>query len=138
MTILCPIKRVPDPYAKPRPLPDGSGLDTTSLKFEINPFDEIALEAAVRLKESDASIEIACTSIGGPACEDQLRKALAMGADRAILVETEARLDSLGVAKELEAIVKSVGASLVLMGKQATDDDANQVGQMLAARLGWP
>ena len=138
MTILCPIKRVPDPYAKPRPLPDSSGLDTTSLKFEINPFDEIALEAAVRLKEADPSIEIVSVSIGGGACEDQLRKSLAMGADRAILVETDALLDSLGVAKELGAVVGSVGADMVLMGKQATDDDSNQVGQMLAAQLAWP
>ncbi|MHB8638036.1 MAG: electron transfer flavoprotein subunit beta/FixA family protein [Fimbriimonadaceae bacterium] len=138
MTILCPIKRVPDPYAKPRPLPDGSGLDTTSLKFEINPFDEIALEAAVRLKESVGSIEIVCVSVGPSTCEDQLRKALAMGADRAILVETEAPMDGLGIAKELQAVAQAVGADLILMGKQATDDDANQVGQMLAARLNWP
>ncbi|HLK15637.1 MAG TPA: electron transfer flavoprotein subunit beta/FixA family protein, partial [Fimbriimonadaceae bacterium] len=130
--------RVPDPYAKPRPLPDGSGIDTASLKFEINPFDEIALEAAVRLKEADSTIEIVCVSVGPAACEDQLRKALAMGADRALLVETEARFDALGVAKELEAVQKAHGADLILMGKQATDDDANQVGQMLAARLGFP
>src|SRR5271157_2339729 len=138
MRILCPIKRVPDPYAKPRPLPDGSGLDTASLKFEINPFDEIALEAAVRLKEADPSIEIVVVSIGGVACEDQLRKALAMGADRAILVETDAALDPLAISAELAATVRSAGVDLVLMGKQATDDDANQVGQMLAARLHWP
>lgn len=138
MRILCPIKRVPDPYAKPRPLSDGSGIDTGSLKFEINPFDEIALEAAVRLKEKDASVEIVCVSIGGAECEDQLRKALAMGADRALLVEASGPLDSLAVAKELQAVCTSVGAELVLMGKQATDDDANQAGQMLAARLDWP
>lgn len=138
MRILCPIKRVPDPYAKPRPLPDGSGIDTTGLKFEINPFDEIALEAAVRLKEADPSIEIVCVSIGASAAEDQLRKALAMGGDRALLVESNDPLDALGVARELQAAATSVGADLVLMGKQATDDDSNQAGQMLAARLGWP
>jgi electron transfer flavoprotein beta subunit len=138
MTILCPIKRVPDPYAKPRPLADGSGLDTTSLKFEINPFDEIALEAAVRIKESNPTVEIVCVSIGDAVCEDQLRKALAMGGDRAILVETSAHFDPLGIALELAAVAKSLGADLVLMGKQATDDDANQAGQMLAAKLGWP
>ncbi len=138
MRILVPIKRVIDPYAKVRPLPDGSGIDTTGVKFEINPFDEIAMEEAVRLKEKDGSIEITSVSIGSAECEEQLRKSLAMGADKAILIETSSVLDSLGVAKELEALIKELQPDLVLMGKQATDDDNNQAGQMLAARLDWP
>lgn len=138
MIILVPVKRVVDPYAKVRPLGDGSGIDTTSVKFEINPFDEIAVEEAVRLREKNPAIEIVVVSIGGAECEEQLRKALAMGADRAILVETTHVYDSLGIAKELEAVVASVNPAFVLMGKQATDDDCNQAGQMLAARLGWP
>ncbi|MEZ0327429.1 MAG: electron transfer flavoprotein subunit beta/FixA family protein [Fimbriimonas sp.] len=138
MRILVPIKRVIDPYAKVRPLPDGSGIDTSGVKFEINPFDEIAMEEAVRLKEKDGSIEIVSVSIGGGECEEQLRKSLAMGADKAVLIETEQSLDSPGVAKELEALVRELQPDLVLMGKQATDDDNNQAAQMLAARLGWP
>jgi electron transfer flavoprotein beta subunit len=138
MRILVPIKRVIDPYAKVRPLPDGSGIDTSGVKFEINPFDEIAMEEAVRLKERDASIEIVSVSIGTAECEEQLRKSLAMGADKAILIETEQALDSPGVARELEALVKELQPDLVLMGKQATDDDNNQAAQMLAARLNWP
>lgn len=138
MKILVPIKRVVDPYAKVRPLPDGSGMDTTGLKFEINPFDEIAVEEAVRLKEKDSSIEIIAVSIGGAECEEQLRKGLAMGADRAILVETTDGLDSTVVAAELAALAKELKPDMILMGKQATDDDNNQAGQMLAARLDWP
>jgi electron transfer flavoprotein beta subunit len=138
MRILVPIKRVVDPYAKVRPLADGSGLDTTGTKFEINPFDEIAMEEAVRQKEKDASIEIIAISIGTGEVEEQLRKALAMGADKAILVESDQMLDSPGVAKELEAVVRELSPDVVLMGKQATDDDNNQCAQMLAARLGWP
>ncbi len=138
MTILVPVKRVVDPYAKVRPLGDGSGIDTTGVKFEINPFDEIAVEEAVRLREKNPAIQIVVVSIGGAECEEQLRKALAMGADKAILIETSHVYDSLGIAKELEAVVASVQPSVVLMGKQATDDDCNQAGQMLAARLDWP
>src|SRR5438067_1619990 len=138
MKILVPIKRVVDPYAKVRPLGDGSGMDTTGLKFEINPFDEIAVEEAVRLKEKDPSIEITAVSIGGPECEEQLRKGLAMGADRAILIETIDLLDSSVVASELAALVNELKPDMVLMGKQATDDDNNQAGQMLAAKLDWP
>ncbi len=138
MRILVPVKRVVDPYAKVRPLADGSGVDTGGLKFEINPFDEIAVEEAVRLKEKGAATEITVVSIGKTECEEQLRKALAMGADRAILIESNAAWDSSSVAKELEALVRELQPDLVLMGKQATDDDNNQAGQMLAARLDWP
>ncbi len=138
MLILVPVKRVVDPYAKVRPLADGSGVDTTGVKFEINPFDEIALEEAVRIKERDSNVQVIAVSIGGSECEEQLRKALAIGADRAILVDTTERLDSPAVAKELEAVAQELKPAIILMGKQATDDDNNQVGQMLAARLGWP
>ena len=138
MKLLVPIKRVVDPYAKVRPLGDGSGVDTTGAKFEINPFDEIAVEEAVRLKEKGVATEIVVVSIGAAQCEDQLRKALAIGADRAILVETDAVLDSPAVASLLKDVVLAESPSIVLMGKQATDDDCNQVGQMLAAKLGWP
>ncbi len=138
MTILVPVKRVVDPYAKVRPLPDGSGIDTGGVKFEINPFDEIALEEAVRLKEKDASITVLAVSIGGTECEEQLRKALAMGADRAILVDSTHPYDSLGIANELKAVIQTENPDVVLMGKQATDYDTNQVAQMLAAKLDWP
>lgn len=138
MKILVPVKRVPDPYAKVKPLPDGSGIDVAGLKFDVNPFDEIAVEEAVRMKERDPSVEIVVVSIGPAECEEQLRKALAIGADSAILVETAETYDSLGIANELAAVVGQVGPDLVLMGKQATDDDCNQAGQMLAAKLGWP
>ncbi len=138
MKILVPIKRVVDPYAKVRPLADGAGIDTTGVKFEINPFDEIAVEEAVRQREKEPGIEIVAVSIGRAECEEQLRKALAMGADRAILIETPVAMDPPGVAAELAALVKTEAPDLVLMGKQATDDDSNQVGQMLAALLNWP
>jgi electron transfer flavoprotein beta subunit len=138
MKILCPVKRVVDPYAKVRPLADGSGVDTMGAKFDLNPFDEIALEEAVRIREKNPGTEIIVVTIGEAAAEDQLRKALAMGADRAILVEVTGELDGLGTAKLVGDVVAEVAPDLVLMGKQATDDDGNQVGQMLAARLGWP
>lgn len=138
MKILVPIKRVIDPYAKVRPLSDGSGIDTGGVKFEINPFDEIAVEEAVRLREKLGSVEIVVVTIGGGESEEQLRKAMAMGADKAILVESTDAWDSLGIAKELEALVRELAPDLVLMGKQATDDDNNQAAQMLAARLDWP
>lgn len=137
MKVLVPIKRVVDPYAKVRPLADGSGVDTTGAKFEINPFDEIAVEEAVRQKEKGAVSEIVVVSIGTSASEEQLRKALAIGADRAILVETDAILDSPGIASLLKEVVDAEQPQLVMMGKQATDDDNNQAGQMLAAKLGW-
>lgn len=138
MRILVPVKRVVDPFAKVRPLSDGSGVDTGGQKFEINPFDEIAVEEAVRLKEKGAATEVIAVSIGVAQSEDQLRKALAMGADRAILVESNDVWDSPAVAKELAAVAAEVKPDLIIMGKQATDDDNNQAGQMLAAKLDWP
>lgn len=132
------MKRVVDPYAKVRPTADGTAVDTAGQKFEINPFDEIAVEEAVRMKERDASVEVTAVSIGGPECEDQLRKALAMGADKALLVETGETFDSPSVAAELAALAGELKPDLILMGKQATDDDCNQAGQMLAAKLDWP
>ncbi len=137
MKILVPVKRVVDPFAKVKALPDGSGLDTSGSKFDVNPFDEIALEEAVRIKEREPETEILAASIGGPECEEQLRKALAMGADTAILIETAEPFDPPGVAGELAALVEEWKPDVVLMGKQATDDDCNQAGQMLAALLGW-
>ena len=138
MKILVPIKRVVDPYAKVRPLADGSGLDTAGLKFEINPFDEIAVEEAVRQREKLGDVEIVVISIGTAECEEQLRKALAMGADRAILVETNETYDSPAVAEELARQTREIQPDLILMGKQATDDDNNQAGQMMAAILDYP
>jgi len=138
MTILVPVKRVVDPYAKVRPLPDGSGIDTGGLKFEINPFDEIAVEEAVRLREKGAATVITVVSIGAAQVEEQLRKSLAMGADKAILVESDAVWDSPAIAAELAALAQELKPDLIIMGKQATDDDNNQAGQMLAAKLGWP
>src|SRR5476649_1116336 len=108
MRILVPVKRVVDPYTKVRPLPDGSGIDTTGIKFEINPFDEIAVEEAVRLREKLGDVEITVVSIGKGECEEQLRKALAMGADKAILIETDLELDSLGIATELAALAEEL------------------------------
>lgn len=138
MKILVPIKRVVDPYAKVKPLPDGSGLDVSGIKFDINPFDEIAMEEAVRAREGGLELEIIAVSIGPAECEDQLRKALAMGADRAVLIETQDTLDPTIVSAELAAIIAEESPDAVLMGKQATDDDYNQVGQRLAAKLDWP
>ncbi|MDQ2986631.1 MAG: electron transfer flavoprotein subunit beta/FixA family protein [Armatimonadota bacterium] len=137
MKILVPIKRVPDPYAKIKVDAAGKGIETNGLKYEINPFDEIAVEEAVRLDEKHGC-EIIAVSIGGHECEEQLRKALAMGAHRGIHVETTEALDSLGVAKILKVVVDREVPDIVLMGKQAIDDDANQVGQMLAALCEWP
>lgn len=138
MKILVPIKRVPDPYSKVRPLPDGTGLDLSGVKCEINPFDEIALEEAVRIKERDPGVEIVAVSIGGPESEEQLRKALAIGADSALLLESPSPFDPSGVAGELEALARDIAPDIILMGKQATDDDSGQVGPMLAAKLSWP
>lgn len=138
MRILCPLKRVIDPYAKVRPLADGSAIDTSAVKFEINPFDEIALEEAARIKERDPSTEVIAATIGGDECEEQLRKALAVGADRAILIECSGPIDPPSIAAELATLVKELQPDVVLMGKQATDDDSNQAGQMLAALLDWP
>lgn len=135
---MVPVKRVIDPYAKVKPLADGSGLDTATVKFEINPFDEIAMEEAVRHKERNADIRIIAVSIGPAVVEEQLRKALAIGADEAIHIETDDLLDSRVVAHELAALANEVQPALILMGKQATDEDNNQAGQRLAAKLGWP
>jgi electron transfer flavoprotein beta subunit len=136
MKILVPIKRVPDADTKIRVKADGSGIETDGVKFSVNPFDAIALEEALRLKEKSADCEILVVSIGTADCVEQLRTGLAMGADRALLVHADAGLDSLAVAKVLAAVFKREQPNLVLMGKQAIDDDSNQAGQMLAALLG--
>jgi electron transfer flavoprotein beta subunit len=138
MKVLVPVKRVVDFNVKVRVRPDGSGVDTANVKMSMNPFDEIAVEEAVRLKEKGTVTEIIAVSCGVTACQETLRTALAMGADRAILVESTIELQPLAVAKLLKAIVDKEMPQLVILGKQAIDDDANQVGQMLAALLGWP
>src|SRR5205814_3213463 len=133
-----PIKRVVDYNVKVRVKADGTGVDTTNVKMSMNPFDEIAVEEAVRLKEKGTATEVVAVSCGPAACQETLRTALAMGADRAILVETDVELQPLAVAKLLKAVAAKEGAGLVILGKQAIDDDANQTGQMLAALLDWP
>jgi len=138
MKVLVPVKRVVDFNVKVRVRPDGSGVDTANVKMSMNPFDEIAVEEAVRLKEKAIVTEIIAVSCGITACQETLRTALAMGADRAILVESTVELQPLAVAKLLKAVVDKEAPQLVILGKQAIDDDANQVGQMLAALLGWP
>ena len=138
MKILVPIKRVVDANVKVRVKADGTGVELANVKMAMNPFDEIAVEEAVRLKEAGAATEIVAVSCGLQACQETLRTALALGADRAILVETDAELQPLAVAKLLKAIVGKEAPQLVIMGKQAIDDDNNQTGQMLAALLGWP
>jgi len=136
--VLVTVKRVPDPETTIRVKSDGSGIETDNIKYVINPFDEIALEEALRIKEKLGSGEVVLVSIGDSVVTEQLRTGLAMGADRAILVGCDQDLDSLAVARILAKIVEDEGPQLVLMGKQAIDDDANQAGQMLAALLGWP
>lgn len=138
MKILVPIKRVPDPYAKIRIRPDGAGIDETGLKWEINPFDEIAVEEAVRTREAGQCEDVLVVSIGGMECQEQLRKALAIGADRALLIEHSGSLDPLDTARVLKAVFERERPTVVLMGKQAIDDDFNQTGQMLAGMLGIP
>jgi electron transfer flavoprotein beta subunit len=138
MKVLVPVKRVIDYNVKVRVKPDGSGVDTANVKMSMNPFDEIAVEEAVRLKEKGAAAEIVAVSCGAAACQETLRTALALGADRAILVESDADLQPLAVAKLLAAVVAREQPQLVILGKQAIDDDSNQVGQMLAALLDWP
>ncbi len=138
MKVLVPIKRVVDYNVKVRVKPDGSGVDTANVKMSMNPFDEIAVEEAVRLKEKGIATEVVAISCGIAACQETLRTALALGADRAILVETDAELQPLAVAKLLRAVVAEESPQLVILGKQAIDDDANQTGQMLAALLDWP
>jgi len=136
--LLCAVKRVVDYNVKVRVKSDTSGVETANVKFSMNPFDEIAVEEAVRLKEAGKASEIVAVSIGPAACQETLRTALAMGADRAILVQTDAEVQPLAVAKILKALVEKEQPRLVLLGKQAIDDDSNQTGQMLAALLGWP
>jgi len=138
MKILVPIKRVVDANVKVRVKADGSGVELANVKMAMNPFDEIAVEESVRLKEAGAVSEIVAVSCGVAACQETLRTALALGADRAILVESNAELQPLAVAKLLKALIAKESPQLVMMGKQAIDDDNNQTGQMLAALLGWP
>ena len=137
MKILVAIKRVLDYNIKARAKTDGSGVELSGLKMAMNPFDEIALEEALRLKEKGLASEVIAVSCGATACQDTLRTALALGADRAILVDTSTELQPLAVAKLLRALVAREDARLVICGKQAIDDDAGQTGQMLAALLGW-
>jgi len=138
MKIIVPVKRVIDYNVKPRVKSDGTGVDLANVKMSMNPFDEIAVEEAIRLKEAGKAEEIVAVSVGPAKAQETLRTALAMGADRAILVETDAEVEPLAVAKILKAIVAEENPGLVILGKQAIDDDSNQTGQMLAALLGRP
>jgi len=138
MKILVPVKRVVDYNVKVRVKADGSGIETAGVKMSMNPFDEIAVEEAVRLKEKGVATEVIAVSLGVAACAETLRTALAMGADRGILVETDVDLQPLAVAKLLKAIVAQEDPKMVILGKQAIDDDMSATGQMLAALLGWP
>jgi electron transfer flavoprotein beta subunit len=137
MKVLVPVKRVVDYNVKVRVKADGTGVETANVKMSMNPFDEIAVEEAVRLKEKGVATEIIAVSAGPTACQEQIRTALAMGADRGILVEHDGVLEPLAVAKLLKAIVAKEAPQLVILGKQAIDDDMNATGQMLAALLGW-
>jgi electron transfer flavoprotein beta subunit len=137
MKVLVPVKRVVDYNVKVRVKSDGTGVETANVKMSMNPFDEIAVEEAVRLKEAGTATEVIAISCGVQACQETLRTALAIGADRAILVQTDVDLQPLAVAKLLKALVDKEQPKLVILGKQAIDDDANQTGQMLAALLGW-
>ena len=137
MKILVPVKRVVDCNVKIRVKPDGSGVDLANVKMSMNPFDEIAVEEALRLKEAGKATEVVVVSIGPAKADETLRTALAMGADRGILVQTDAAVEPLAVAKILKAIVDAEQPGLVIAGKQAIDDDSNATGQMLAALLGW-
>jgi electron transfer flavoprotein beta subunit len=138
MKILVPVKRVIDFNVKVRVKSDGSGVELANVKMSMNPFDEIAVEEAIRLKEAGKVAEIVCVSIGPAQAAETIRTGLAMGADRGILVKTDATVEPLAVAKILKAIVEEEKPGLVIMGKQAIDDDCNQTGQMLAALLNWP
>ncbi|MCW8086767.1 electron transfer flavoprotein subunit beta/FixA family protein [Sabulicella glaciei] len=138
MKLLVPVKRVVDYNVKVRVKADNTGVETANVKMSMNPFDEIAVEEAVRLKEKGAATEIIAVSAGPQAAQEQIRTALAMGADRGILVEHDGVLEPIAVAKILKALVEKEGPTLVVMGKQAIDDDMNATGQMLAALLGWP
>ena len=138
MKILVPVKRVVDYNVKIRVRPDGSGVDIANVKMSMNPFDEIAVEEALRLKEAGHATEVVAVSIGPQKAQETLRTALAMGADRAILYKTDLNVEPLAVAKILKYAVEQEKPGLVILGKQAIDDDSNQTGQMLAALLGWP
>jgi electron transfer flavoprotein beta subunit len=138
MKIIVAVKRVVDYNVKVHVKADGSGVDVAHARMSMNPFDEIALEEAVRLKESGVASEVIAVSIGVAACQDTLRTALAMGADRAILVQTDVEIQALAAAKSLKALCEKENPSIVFTGKQAIDDDSNQTGQMLAALLNWP
>jgi electron transfer flavoprotein beta subunit len=138
MKILVPVKRVIDYNVKPRVKSDGTGVDLANVKMSMNPFDEIAVEEAIRLKEKGVATEIVAVSVGPAKAQETLRTALAMGADRAILVQTDDEVEPLAVAKILKAIADEETPGLVILGKQAIDDDSNQTGQMLAALLGRP
>ena len=138
MKLLVAVKRVIDFNVKPRVKMDGSGVDLANVKMSMNPFDEIAVEEAIRLKEKGAATEIVAVSIGPAKAQETLRTALAMGADRAILVQTEEEVEPLAVAKILKGIAGEENPDLIILGKQAIDDDSNQTGQMLAALLNWP
>ena len=138
MKILVPVKRVVDFNVKIRVKADGSGVELANVKMSMNPFDEIAVEEAIRLKEAGKATEIVAVSVGPAQAAETIRTALAMGADRGILVKTDAPVEPLAVAKMLKAIVEAEQPGLVIMGKQAIDDDSNQTGQMLAALLDWP
>ena len=138
MKVLVAVKRVIDAYVKVRVKADRTGVETTNVKMSMNPFDEIGVEEAIRLKEAGVASEIVAVSMGVAQCQETIRTALAMGADRGILVETDVALQPLAVAKLLKAVVEAEKPEIVILGKQAIDDDANQTGQMLAALLGWP
>ncbi|HYD97435.1 MAG TPA: electron transfer flavoprotein subunit beta/FixA family protein [Noviherbaspirillum sp.] len=138
MKVLVPVKRVVDYNVKVRVKSDGSGVDIANVKMSMNPFDEIAVEEATRLKEGGKVTEIVAVSCGVTQCQETLRTAMAIGADRGILVETDAELQPLAVAKLLKAVADKEQPQLIILGKQAIDDDCNQTGQMLAALLGWP
>jgi electron transfer flavoprotein beta subunit len=138
MKVLVPVKRVVDYNVKVRVKSDATGVDTANVKMSMNPFDEIALEEAMRLKEAGKVTEVVAISCGVAQCQETLRTAMAIGADRGILVETTAELEPLAVAKLLKALADKEQPQLIILGKQAIDDDSNQTGQMLAALLGWP
>jgi electron transfer flavoprotein beta subunit len=138
LKVLVPVKRVVDYNVKVRVKSDGTGVDIANVKMSMNPFDEIAIEEAVRLKEAGTATEVIAVSAGVAGCQETLRTAMAIGADRGVLIETDAELQPLAVAKLLKALVDKEQPKLVILGKQAIDDDANQTGQMLAALLGWP
>jgi len=138
MKVLVAVKRVVDYNVKVRVRADGSGVETANVKFSMNPFDEIAVEEAVRLKEAGAASEVVVISIGPVQAQETLRSALAIGADRALLIQTDEAVEPLAVAKLLAAVAVRENPGLAILGKQAIDDDSNQTGQMLAALLGWP